>query len=394
MTATRTTTQLRLPGQVAAADGPVDLVGMFVMHHGFRRDLALFDRAVPATPVADRGRWRRMSRRWDLFADVLHKHHSGEDTGLWPLLLARAENADAAAVLHAMHHEHEDIDPCLQACTDGLHTMRRGGSAADRDALSVHVHDLRALLEHHLAHEETEALPLIQQVLTQADWDLLDRNHFAKKYRPSEIPRSLAWVALDLPGDAVARMAGSRRTMYALGRHLGRRLAAADRRTFAAPDSTAAAAYPGAAIALLATRLPALHTALLRRTGGRLGRRFRGSDVLLLTVRGRRSGSPHTVPLLYVRDGDDLVVAASNGGFDWEPQWWRNLRAEPHAVLEIGGRRRPVVAEQLQGDDRAAMWSRLVDQLSAYEDYQARVHRRIAVIRLHPRPDGPVSSGA
>jgi Hemerythrin HHE cation binding domain len=73
--------------------GPVDLIGMYVMHHGFRRDLADFTAAVPLTPVGDRQTWAALRDRWDRFAHVLHKHHVAEDEGLWPLLRARAAAA-------------------------------------------------------------------------------------------------------------------------------------------------------------------------------------------------------------------------------------------------------------------------------------------------------------
>lgn len=119
-------------------------------------------------------------------------------------------------------------------------------------------------------------------------------------------------------------------------------------------------------------------------TRGRFGNRFRGNDVLLLTVRGRTSGQLHTTPLLYLRDGGDYIIAASNGGFDWEPQWWRNLQVNPEAEIEVGGHRLAVRAAQMTGNERAEAWDRLVAALSAFTGYQAKVHREIAVIRLHP----------
>ena len=89
--------QVLLPGQAAAPEGPVDMIMMYVMHHAFRRDLAAFAAAVPATPVEDArdlaGAGRSGGPR---FAEVLHKHHSGEDAGLWPLLLERVDAAGDA----------------------------------------------------------------------------------------------------------------------------------------------------------------------------------------------------------------------------------------------------------------------------------------------------------
>ena len=90
--------QIRLPGQTAAHPGPVDMTMMYVMHHAFRRDLAAFAAAAAATPVADREAWAALAERWELFSSALHHHHSGEDTGLWPLLMDRTDD-DGRAVL-------------------------------------------------------------------------------------------------------------------------------------------------------------------------------------------------------------------------------------------------------------------------------------------------------
>lgn len=124
------------------------------------------------------------------------------------------------------------------------------------------------------------------------------------------------------------------------------------------------------------------HTAVIRRSGGRIGSEWLGGDVLLLTVRGRRSGRAFTVPMLYLREGGDLVVAASNGGVDREPQWWLNLRADPGAEVEIRGRRLRVVASEVHRDERTALWARLVVSYADYDKYRSGVRRRIAVVRL------------
>src|SRR4051812_50195830 len=83
---------------------------MYLMHWGFRRDLAGFAAAVPVTPVADRRAWARLSRRFALFAGVLHKHHTREDAGLWPLL---AERGADPAVPDALQAEHAGLRPLL-----------------------------------------------------------------------------------------------------------------------------------------------------------------------------------------------------------------------------------------------------------------------------------------
>ena len=126
------------------------------------------------------------------------------------------------------------------------------------------------------------------------------------------------------------------------------------------------------------------HVAVTRRSGGRLARTFRGGDMLLLTHTGRKSGKAFTTPALYVRDGDDVVVAASNGGIDAEPQWWLNLQADPRAETEIRGRRTAVVAAPVEDGDRDRLWQALMDKCPTYDEYQAKVRRRIALVRLSP----------
>lgn len=127
-----------------------------------------------------------------------------------------------------------------------------------------------------------------------------------------------------------------------------------------------------------------VHTALLRAVRGRAMWRFRGGDVVLLTHTGRRSGRQYTVPLLHLRDGEDVLVAASNGGVDAEPQWWLNLQDSPYAEIEIRGERRAVVAEAVPDAEHDELWQRFRAIGGMYDKYQAGVRRRITLVRLRP----------
>ena len=118
---------------------------------------------------------------------------------------------------------------------------------------------------------------------------------------------------------------------------------------------------------------------------GRLGlRRFRGGDLLFLTTTGRKSGQPRTTPLLHLVDGERWIVAASNGGADWEPGWWLNLRAGSAATVEVDGRRTAVTGTLITGPERTRMWQRLNEQVFDYSSYQAKVSRQLAVVALAP----------
>lgn len=137
-----------------------------------------------------------------------------------------------------------------------------------------------------------------------------------------------------------------------------------------------------------ARRLSRLHTMLFRATGGKVGKRLVANDMLLLTTTGRRSGRPHTVPLLYLRDGDRLVVFASWGGRDVHPEWYLNLRASPEADVELPGERRHVVARTAGGVERDAWWARALAAYDGYATYQGHTDREIPVVILDPATPG------
>jgi F420H(2)-dependent quinone reductase len=140
-----------------------------------------------------------------------------------------------------------------------------------------------------------------------------------------------------------------------------------------------------------ARRLSRLHTSVFRLTGGRLGKRLVANDMLLLTTTGRITGRPHTVPLLFLRDGDTLVVFASWGGRDVHPEWYLNLSSRPEVEVELaGGERRRMRARTVDGDERERWWERAMAAYDGYAVYQGRTHRHIPVVLLEPRgtPDG------
>ena len=123
-----------------------------------------------------------------------------------------------------------------------------------------------------------------------------------------------------------------------------------------------------------------------RLSGGRIGGRFlRGAPVLLLTTRGRKSGEPRVAPLLYLRDGDNLVIVASKGGMSHHPTWYLNLQASPDVEVELGSERKRMRAHTASAAEKAVLWPRLVEMYRDYDDYQARTEREIPVVVLAPR---------
>jgi deazaflavin-dependent oxidoreductase (nitroreductase family) len=133
------------------------------------------------------------------------------------------------------------------------------------------------------------------------------------------------------------------------------------------------------------TVLAGFNTWAYRVSGGRLGGSFDRAPVLLLHHVGRKSGEERVAPLLYLPDGDDLVIVASYGGAPKHPAWLHNLRAKPDTVVEVGRERRPVTAREATARERERLWPALLELYPAYGDYQGRTTREIPVVVLSAR---------
>jgi len=131
-----------------------------------------------------------------------------------------------------------------------------------------------------------------------------------------------------------------------------------------------------------ARRLSRLHVYLYRITGGVLGRRLVRNDMLLLTTTGAKTAKRHTVPLLYLRDGETLVVIASWGGRPRHPQWYTNLVAIPRATVQVRSKRWPVRARTAEPDERALWWSKVLAAYPGYRVYESNTDRVIPVVFL------------
>ena len=125
-----------------------------------------------------------------------------------------------------------------------------------------------------------------------------------------------------------------------------------------------------------------IHRALYRATGGRVGARLGGLDMLLLSCRGRKSGELRTVPLACMADGADRVVVGSNNGQDSDPAWWLNLQANPEAQVRLGRESWPVRAELATPDERARLWPLLCEQNRFYSRYESQTSREMPVVIL------------
>jgi deazaflavin-dependent oxidoreductase (nitroreductase family) len=130
------------------------------------------------------------------------------------------------------------------------------------------------------------------------------------------------------------------------------------------------------------------HTFLYKRTGGRLGHSIPGvqGKMLLLDHVGAKSGVKRTSPLLYVRDGEDIVIVASKGGFPKHPAWFHNLKANPDTTVQVGSQVLPVHARVAKSEERDRLWQMAVEAYHGYEDYAIRSKgREIPLVVLEPR---------
>jgi deazaflavin-dependent oxidoreductase (nitroreductase family) len=128
-----------------------------------------------------------------------------------------------------------------------------------------------------------------------------------------------------------------------------------------------------------------LNVPLYRLSGGRVGGKVGRAPVLLLTTTGRRSGQQRTAPVLYLKDGDRLVVIGSNAGNKNEPAWSLNLKADPEAEVEVGREHSLVRARVTEGEERAELWRKMNEQYAGFDAYDANTSRDIAVFVLEPR---------
>jgi iron-sulfur cluster repair protein YtfE (RIC family) len=142
----------------------LDMTVMHLLHDAFRRDLDLLTRAA-AEQREDPLAGERIRLGWRLLADQLHHHHTVEDDVIWPMVRTNwRRSKDALDVLDAMEAEHELVDPALAAVGEAVR--------AERD-LAEPLEVLRGIVRDHLAHEEREAMPLIEVAVTQREWDAL-----------------------------------------------------------------------------------------------------------------------------------------------------------------------------------------------------------------------------
>jgi deazaflavin-dependent oxidoreductase (nitroreductase family) len=124
------------------------------------------------------------------------------------------------------------------------------------------------------------------------------------------------------------------------------------------------------------------HVRQYRATDGEIGHEWNGATCLLLSTTGRKSGQPHTLPLIYASSGDSYVVIASAGGAPSHPAWYLNARADPHVGVQVKADRFDAIARTAEGHEREALWKLMTVNWPNYDEYAKRTDRTIPVVLL------------
>jgi deazaflavin-dependent oxidoreductase (nitroreductase family) len=119
-----------------------------------------------------------------------------------------------------------------------------------------------------------------------------------------------------------------------------------------------------------------------RDNAGKVGGHFANMNLLLITIKGAKSGKPYTYPLAYTKDGDNFVIAASKGGADHHPDWYHNLVANPHATVEVGTDKFEVEATEAKGEERDRLYAQHATAYPQFWDYEKKTSRKIPAFSL------------
>lgn len=121
-----------------------------------------------------------------------------------------------------------------------------------------------------------------------------------------------------------------------------------------------------------------------RANGGKVGGQFEGAPLLLLHSTGAKSGQARVNPMMYLADGDNLVVFASKAGAPSSPDWFHNLVANPRASVEVEDRTVNVIARVAEGETRERLWTLQKELYPGFAEYEAKTSREIPVVVLEP----------
>jgi deazaflavin-dependent oxidoreductase (nitroreductase family) len=348
---------------------------MAVIHRIFRRGFPQITRLVLRTPPTAVARAEAIAAHLDFLLNGLHNHHSGEDEHIWPRLLERA--APQAELIDRMEKQHEALAERSARVRTALAAWRV--APVHSEVLATALDEFTHALVEHLDDEEANVVPLIRAHISADEWRTLGQETFEKFTNPEKLiatgvleevatPAEAAWFTgeLPLPIKLMWRLLGRRRYRRYITRVRG-------------------SASLGPVLRRVARNANLLATSLYRRSGGRIGGSAKGVPVLLITVPGRKTGTPHTAPVAYFEDGGRYLVTGSAGGTKTDPQWFRNLRAATRVQIQIGNSQYDVDAHVPKGADRDRLWQDVVlARAPFFAKYEEKAGRIIPVAVLDP----------
>ncbi len=126
------------------------------------------------------------------------------------------------------------------------------------------------------------------------------------------------------------------------------------------------------------------HVDRYRETGGEEGHDWNGTQALILTTTGRKSGEPRDNPLIYGRSGEHYLVVASKGGAPDPPAWYLNLEANPETEIQVWDKRLKTRARIATPEEKPEMWKEMTSHWPDYDNYQKKTDREIPVVVLEP----------
>jgi deazaflavin-dependent oxidoreductase (nitroreductase family) len=128
-----------------------------------------------------------------------------------------------------------------------------------------------------------------------------------------------------------------------------------------------------------------INTWLYRASGGKIGGTFlQGAPVALLTTTGRKTGQPRVSPVLYLREGNRVILVASQGGREKNPMWYLNLKANAEVSVQIKKEVLQLKAREASDAEREEYWPKLVEMYPSFDDYQSWTDRTIPIVICEP----------
>lgn len=350
---------------------------MAVIHRIFRQGFPLVAGLVRRTPPTATARAEVIAAHLDFLLNGLHNHHTGEDENIWPRLLERA--APQADLIDRMEKQHEAVAERSSKMRTSLMAWRV--APVNGEELATALDEFTHALVEHLDDEEANVVPLIRAHIEVDEWQRFGQETFEKFTNEEKLiatgtledvatPEEAAWFTgdLPLPIKLIWRQLGRRRYTRYIARVRG-------------------AATLGPALQRFVRNVNRLAVWLYRRSAGRIGGTAKGLPVLLITVPGRKTGTPHTVPVAYFEDDGRYVVTGSAGGTKTDPQWFRNIRVANRVQIEIRDSHYDVDTLVPEGADRDRLWQDIVlTRAPFFTKYEKKAGRIIPVVVLSPLP--------